>query len=76
MDEGWLRFDCVNGETVLISDFARLVMELSESQVVTDCEGLHVLLCREYPNLQSAEVDFELRLALDSLTEIGLIKHP
>jgi PqqD family protein of HPr-rel-A system len=74
VEEGWLRYDSVTGETLLISDFAHLVLELSELEGDQDFEELFASLCRELPDLQPSEISSALCLALDSLADIGLIR--
>jgi len=74
VEEGWLRYDSVSGETLLLSDFASCVLKVSETNDVSSFESLFPLLSREFPELQPAELDSALRLAMASLSEADLLK--
>lgn len=74
VDEGWLHYDYLSGETVLISDFSHLVIELLSSKTARNVEELCALLCHECGDLEPSVVNSELRRTLGSLVKIGLIK--
>lgn len=74
VDEGWLRYDSVSGETLLLTDFASCVLKISEANRVSSFDSLFSLLSREFPELQPAELDSALRSAMASLSEADLLK--
>ncbi len=74
VDEGWLRYDSVSGDTLLLTDFASCVLKISEANGVSRFDSLFSLLSREFPELQPAELDSALRSAMASLSEADLLK--
>lgn len=75
VDEGWVRFDPVAGQTLLLTPIARFVLdELVASGRAQDIDALIAAVLREEPEATAAEAHVLVGAALEALTAARLIQ--
>ena len=75
VDEGWVRFDPVAGQTLLLTPIARFVLdELVASGRAQDIDALIAAVLREEPEATAAEAHVLVGAALEALPAARLIQ--